>query len=310
MSGILTVTLNPAVDVSTAVERVDDTRKLRCDAALKHPGGGGINVARVITRLGGDCVALYLAGGPLGRELRRLLEEEDVLGVCAEIADETRESFSVYEKSTGRQFRFVLPGPTVSEHEWNGCIEQFESCARAADYVVLSGSLPPGIATDAYARLVRAARANGARVVLDSSGPPLRAALEAGVFLIKPSLGELCELCGRPLETETQWCEAAHDIVRKGQAQIVVLTLGSLGALLVTEHDELRARALPMTVVSAIGAGDSLLGALVWALHRGLPLAQAFRYGVAAASASLPRAGTGLCDAQEVEQLYGQVRLR
>jgi 6-phosphofructokinase 2 len=309
MSRILTVTLNPAVDVSTAVERVTDTRKLRCDAALKHPGGGGINAARVITRLGGDCTALYLAGGPLGQELRRLVDAEGVRALTTEISDETRESFAVYEKSTGRQFRFVLPGPTVSEREWQRCVEQFNACVRGANYVVLSGSLPPGMAADAYAGLVRAARSAGARVVLDSSGPPLRAALEAGVFLVKPSLGELSELSERPLASETEWRDAALTIIRNGQARIVVLTLGSLGALLVTEHAVLRARALPMTVVSAIGAGDSLVGALVWALDRDVPLAEAFRYGVAAASASLARAGTELCDTQEVARLHDQVAL-
>lgn len=309
MSRILTVTLNPAVDVSTAVAEVIDTRKLRCDAALKHPGGGGINVARVVTRLGGDCVALYLAGGPLGQELRRLVEAEGVQGIGVEIAGETRESFSVYEKSTGRQFRFVLSGPEVSAYEWQSFMARFAASTRGANYIVLSGSLPPGISAASYAGLVRAARATGARVVLDSSGPALRAALEAGVFLVKPSLGELCELSERSLTSETEWLEAALDIVHSGNAQIVALTLGSDGALLVSRQTVLRAHALPVTLVSTIGAGDALLGALVWALDRDLPLAQAFRYGVAAASASLASEGTGLCNLEEVEQLYRQVTL-
>lgn len=309
MPRIVTVTLNPAVDVSTAVDRIVDTEKLRCDAPLKHPGGGGINVARVISRLGGDCLALYPAGGPLGQELRRLVALEGVRGRCVDIAGETRESFSIYEKSTGRQLRFVMPGPVISEREWQSCVEQIESCAATARYLVLSGSLPPGIPADAYAGLARAARARGIRTLLDSSGPPLRAALEAGVFLVKPSLGELRELAGRSLASETEWREAARDIVRKGQAQVVILTLGSQGALLVSEEAVMHAPALPVTVRSAIGAGDSLVGALVWALDRNAPLAEAFRYGLAAACATLASAGTGLCSAQEVEQRYRQVNI-
>lgn len=306
---IVTVTLNPAVDVSTAVERVTDTRKLRCDAALKHPGGGGINVARMIERLSGDCVALYLAGGALGQELCRLVDEDGVRGLCIEIAGETRESFAVCEKATGRQFRFVLPGPAVSEHEWENCLAQFKTFQPTPNYLVLSGSLPPGVPADIYASFIRAARANGTRVVLDSSGPPLRAALEAGVFLVKPSLGELSELAGRTLAGEAEWHAAALELVHDGRAQIVALTLGSLGALLVTEHEVLRASALPVNVVSAIGAGDALVGALVWALDRDAALDEAFRYGLAAASASLASAGTGLCSREEVERLYRQVHI-
>jgi 6-phosphofructokinase 2 len=309
MPRVLTITLNPAVDVSTAVERVIDTRKLRCDAARKHPGGGGINVARMITRLGGDCVALYLAGGPLGEALRALVDAEGVRGLCIEIAGETRESFAVYERSTGLQFRFVLPGPCVLESEWQRCIEQFDACSPAPGYLVLSGSLPPGVPPDAYARLARAARAKGTRAVLDSSGLPLRAALEAGVFLVKPSLGELCELAGRPLGGESEWRDAALEIVRNGHAQVVVLTLGNRGALLVSEDAVLRAPALPVPVLSTIGAGDALVGALLWALDRDVSLAEAFRYGLAAASASLASEGTGLCSREAVEQFYRQVQI-
>ncbi|HEY3538624.1 MAG TPA: 1-phosphofructokinase family hexose kinase [Trinickia sp.] len=307
MPRIVTLTLNPALDVSTAVEQVIDTRKLRCDTALRHPGGGGINVARVIERLGGDCVAVYLAGGPFGEELRRLVEAENVCGQCIEIVGETRESFSVYEKSTGRQFRFVLPGPTLAEAEWRGCIARLDAFDPPPSYLVLSGSLPPGVPDDIYARLARSARSKGTRVVLDTSGPALRSALDAGVFLVKPSLGELRELTGRPLADESEWKEAALALVHAGQAHTVVLTLGGLGALLVSERAVLRAPALSVPVASAIGAGDSFLGALVWALDRDAPLEDAFRYGLAAACASLLNAGTELCKKEDIERLYRDI---
>ncbi|SAL64024.1 1-phosphofructokinase family hexose kinase [Caballeronia humi] len=214
MTDIVTVTLNPAVDVATSVERVLDTRKLRCSAARRDPGGGGVNVARVVQRLGGDCVAVYLAGGPLGHTLRQLLEAEFVASACIEIAEETRENFSVRETSTGREFRFVLPGPTVTQPEWQSCIDHLDALHAPPRYLVMSGSLPPGVAIDVYAQLTRSAQLHGTRVVLDTAGPALAAALDAGVYLVKPSLNELPGLSGRALVSEDEWHDAAQGLVQ------------------------------------------------------------------------------------------------
>jgi 6-phosphofructokinase 2 len=304
MADIVTVTLNPAVDVATSIERVLDTRKLRCSPGRRDPGGGGINVARVVQRLGGDCLALYLAGGVLGRMLTQLLDAEHVAGQCIGIAGETRENFSVYETSTGHEFRFVLPGPTVTQDEWDRCLGQVNALATPPRYLVISGSLPPGAPSDLYARLARTASARGTRVILDTSGPALAAALDAGVYLVKPSLNELRELTGQPLASEAQWRSAAHDIVRDGRARMVALTLGERGALVVSAERTWKVPALPIDVCSAIGAGDSFLAALVWALNRGAGIEEACRYGQAAASASLLSAGTGLCSRADVDRLY------
>lgn len=307
---ILTVTLNPAVDVATSVERLVESHKMRCTHAQRDPGGGGINVARVIHRLSGDsggCVALYLAGGAAGQMLRELLDAEHVKGVCIEIAGETRENFSVHETSTGREYRFVLPGPTVTASEWQACADYLTGLAAAPRYLVLSGSLPPGLPVDAWAQLARAAKARGTRVVVDTSGPALAAALEAGVYLVKPSLGELRALTGRALATEPEWRDAARQLVHEGRAQMVALTLGERGALLVSEDRALSAPALDVPVASSIGAGDSFLGAMVWALNREASLDEAFRYALAAASATLLTSGTRLCSAEEVERMAREI---
>lgn len=304
MAEILTVTLNPAVDVASSVELIEPTRKLRCTVARRDPGGGGINVARVLQRLGGDCLALYLAGGVTGRVLQDLLAAEQVAGLCIRIDGETRENFSVFETSTGREFRFVLPGPTVTEREWQSCSAYVDALNPAPRYIVLSGSLPPGAPIDIYARIASSARGRGSRVVLDTSGPALAAALEVGVFLVKPSLNELRGLTGKPLVEEQEWCEAARQIVQDGQASIVALTLGDQGALVVTGERTLRAPAFPVQVSSSIGAGDSFVAAMVWALNRGSSLDDAFRYALAAASATLLVAGTGLCKQADVERFY------
>ena len=310
MTDILTVTMNPALDVSTATERVSDTHKLRCTAAILHPGGGGINVARVLHRLGGGCVALYPAGGANGDRLGQLLDQEGLRSHCIRIAGETRESFSVHEQSSGRDFRFVLPGPELAPAEWQACLRDVAALSAPPDYLVASGSLPPGVPDDFHARLARLARERGSRLVLDSSGPALAAALAEGVYLVKPSLRELQGLTGHALATPQDRHAAALDIIRTGRAQVVALSLGEDGALLVTADRAFQARSLPVAVASSIGAGDSFLAGLLWALHRRHDLAQAFRYAMAAGAAALLAPGTALCQAADVERLQGEVDVR
>ena len=307
MTDILTVTMNPALDVSTSTDKVMDTHKLRCTAAKLHPGGGGINVARVVHRLGGDCLALYPAGGVNGQLLRQLLDQEQVRGHCIAIGGETRQSFAVHEVSSGHDYRFVLPGPELNPDEWQACLDYVSALNLPPRYLVVSGGLPPGVPDDFYVRLARLARARGSQVVLDTSGPALAAALAEGVHLVKPSLRELRELTGRPLETEQDWRAAAQQIITDGQAQIVALSLGADGALLVTADRALRARSLPVKVESTIGAGDSFVGGLLWALHSHADLEQAFRCGMAAGAAALLTAGTALCQAADVKRMQNEV---
>lgn len=310
MAEIVTVTLNPAVDVATSVEQITDRRKLRCSAAQRDPGGGGINVARVVQRLGADCVALYLRGGATGQVLQQLLDAEHVTGESIEIAGETRENFSVQETSTGHEYRFVMPGPTIAESDLQRCIDQITALGAPPRYLVMSGSLPPGAPADSYARIARSACSLGTRVVLDTSEPALAATLESGVWLAKPSLNELRALSGQPLVSEPEWIAAAEELVRDGCAEIVVLTLGERGALLMTADRILRASGLPVQVSSSIGAGDSFVAAMVWAFNRDASLDEAFHYGVAAASATLLSAGTALCKRADVERLYREVSSR
>ncbi len=307
MTDILTVTFNPAVDVATSVDAVIDTRKLRCASARRDPGGGGINVARVVQRLGGDCVAFYLAGGPTGGMLRELLRAERVTSECVAIAGETRENFAVRENATGREFRFVLPGPVVEPHEWQELIDRVCGLRLMPNYLVLSGSLPPGAPVDLYARFARAMNAHPTRVVVDSSGPALTAALDEPVYMVKASLGDLRGLTGRELLSEGALREAALQIATAKRAEVLALSLGAEGALFVTHDRFILLPALAVPVASSIGAGDSMVAGVVWALNRGSTLDEASRYGLAAASAALLSQGTGLCEAAAVEAMYRRV---
>jgi 6-phosphofructokinase 2 len=310
MTDIVTVTPNPAVDVSMSVEKIIPVRKLRGSEPRRDPGGGGINVARVIKRLGGDVCAIYPVGGSTGDVLRKLLDREGVASKTFAIADETREDFFVSETATGQQYRFILPGPELSAGEWQECLDLLARSEPFPRFVVASGSLPRGVPDDFYARLARLAKTRGARMVVDTSGPALATAVAEGVDLIKPSLREMRELAGREPSDAFEWEDAARHLVRDGKVATVALTMGHLGAVLVTRDLVLRASALAIAPVSAVGAGDSFLGALIHGLAAGAALDDCFRRAVAAGAAALLNPGTGLCLPDDVERLAGQVIVR
>ncbi|KRC10507.1 phosphofructokinase [Hydrogenophaga sp. Root209] len=305
----LCLTMNPSVDVSTHTDRVVPADKLRCGPAQRDAGGGGLNVARVVHRLGGRGSALFPAGGAAGQWLTQHLEQAGLFAHALPIAQDTRENFTVQAQDTGAEYRFVLPGPTLTEDEWQANLDAVDQWSSELSFVVASGSLPPGVPADFYARLARAARQRGVRLVLDSSGPALAAALQAGVFLVKPNLRELRELTGLPLATAVEWRAAAQALVDHGQADVVALTLGDRGALLLSRDGAWQAEALPVEVASSVGAGDSFVGALVWSLQQGDPLPQAFSWAVAAGSAALLTPGTGLCQPQDVRRLQPLVQV-
>ncbi|MDE2376940.1 1-phosphofructokinase family hexose kinase [Bradyrhizobium sp.] len=308
MPDIVTITPNPSVDLSTSVEKIIPVAKLRGTSQRRDPGGGGVNVARVVKRLGGsDVRAIYPVGGTMGEMLRRLLDAESVDSQTFPIAGETREDFFVHESSTARQYRFILPGPRLTDGEWSECLRLVASLDPFPRFVVASGSLPAGVPDDFYARVADTARRRGAKMILDTSGPALAAAVAAGVDLIKPNLREMRELAGAEPGDAGEWEVAARRIVGERQVSIVALTMGHLGAALVTRDRVWRAQPLPVTPLSAVGAGDSFLGALVWRLAAGADLPDAFRYAMAAGAAALINAGTELCRPADVERLAGQV---
>ncbi|WP_308071594.1 1-phosphofructokinase family hexose kinase [Kocuria sp. LUK] len=300
---ILTVTVNPALDLSTSTEQVVSGHKLRCGPSRLDPGGGGVNVARVVRRLGGSALALHTAGGAAGEAYRRLLEAERVPTVVVPIRGETRENVTVDETSTGRQFRFVLQGPELATEEWQSCLEAVTETVPAGGFVVASGSLPPGVPEDFYARIARTAREHGARCVVDASGPALAAALAEGVFLVKPSRRELEAHVGATLDSEARQVEAAAALVADGSAEHVALTLGEAGAVLASRSGVERLAVPPVRVVSTVGAGDSFLGAFVLRLSQGRSPAAALRAAVAAGSATAMTPATELCHRADVERL-------
>ncbi len=306
MTDILTLTLNPALDVLTTIDTVSDTHKMRCGPTLKHPGGGGVNVARVLHRLGANCVAVYLAGGVTGERHHQLMRAEKVRCHVMPMAEETRESFSVHELSSGHDFRFVLPGPQVSAAEYEAC---FDHVAQhlPKHMLVISGGLAPGIPNDFYARLSALAKQHGVRVVLDTNGPALTEALKVGVYVFKPSLHELRDLTGQDLPDLDSQVAAAQQLIHSGQAEIVAVSLGAEGALVVSATEQWRARSINVEVKTTIGAGDSFVAGMVWSLARGDSLVKAFQYGMASGAAALLAPGTSLSQAADVHYLLPQL---
>lgn len=306
--GIVTLTVNPAVDLATEVDRVEASHKLRCGPVRRDAGGGGINVARAIRRLGGDPFAIFPAGGPAGRLLDELVIADDVRHLCVPIVGETRQNIAVTEKVTGAQFRFVLPGPVLSAGEAKACLGAL-AVAVNGGYVIASGSLPPGVEGAFYRRVAAIAATCGAKFVLDTSGEALKEGLGPDVYLIKPSRRELSELEGRVLDTEEACLKAARRIVASRRASLVAVSLAERGALLVGEQMSLHASAPRVLSISSIGAGDSFLGALVLGIARGRTFAESLRAAVAAGTASLLSAGTGLCRHEDVENLMPKVEI-
>jgi 6-phosphofructokinase 2 len=307
MYTITTLTMNPALDLSYEVERVVDTHKMRAGGERADPGGGGINVARVFVRLGGNARCLYPSGGPVGVAFDSLLDEHQLVRTRIPIAGHTRASATVRETSTGREYRVVPKGPELSAAEWQACLEQVG--ALNCDYFVASGSLPTGVPDDFYAQIARKLAGSGVKFVLDSSGKALAEGLNrGGVFLVKPSQGELRSLAGRTLDSLADTTNAARDIVRKGQAEHVAVTLGHRGALLVNAEGTLFVPAIPIVARSAVGAGDSFLAAMVFRLCAGATPEEAFRYGVAAGAAAVRTPGTELCRPEDIEELYRSAR--
>jgi 6-phosphofructokinase 2 len=306
MTDILTITLNPALDVLTSIDKVSDTHKMRCGAVIKHPGGGGVNVARVLHRLGANCVAAYLAGGVTGERHHKLMSAEKVRCHVMPIADETRESFSVRETSSGNDFRFVLPGPNISAAEYEALFD-YVAQHMPKKFLVISGGLAPGVPDNFYARLATLAKQHGVRVVLDTNGPALAEALKVGVYLFKPSLRELRDLTGQDLPDEEAQIAAARQMIESGQTEIVALSLGAEGALVVSAHEHWRASAIQVDVQTTIGAGDSFVAGMVWALSREDSFLKAFQFGMASGAAALLAPGTSLSQAADVHYLLPQV---
>lgn len=301
IGSLVTVTLQPALDVSTTVDVVTPERKLRCGPTVREPGGGGINVARVADRLGAEVRAVVVAGGATGRHLVELASDEGLRTTPIMTEGETRQSFSVVERTSGSQYRFVLPGVPIDPSTIAEVAEAIKA-EPALGCLVFSGSMPPELAEGALASLID--ETSGADVIVDTSGPALREALQTRATIIKPSARELSAVVGRELDTEREVLTAAEDVLAESTVGALLVSIGPGGAFLLRRAEKpLRFRPPTVQVRSAVGAGDSMVGGLAAALCRGDDLVTATAVGVAAGTAAVITPGTGLCRADDVQRL-------
>lgn len=306
---IVTLTLNPSVDLASEAEAVRPVRKIRTVNETYDAGGGGVNVSRVVRELGGDTLAVVTSGGVAGRFLEELLEGAGVPHRPVPIAGRTRISQVVQDRSSGLEYRFIPEGPALSAAECRAALDAVAE--EAGGWLVLSGSLPRGVPEDYFAQAAREAHARGQQVVLDSSGAALRAAVvgSGGVALMKPSLGEFEALLGRELKEASDIEQAALEFARSGAARLVAVTLGHRGAVLATAEGQCwRLPAPDVPVRGASGAGDSFVAAMTLALSRGATLPDAFAWGSAAGGATVSASGTAHASRAEVERLFPIMR--
>jgi 6-phosphofructokinase 2 len=302
---ILTVTLNPCIDKSSRVEKMKPESKLRCAEVVNEPGGGGINVSKALQKLEASSVALFPAGGHNGNMLCSLLKEEGIDFHAVDTRVETRENWIVLETSTNNQYRFTFPGREVLEDTVKTLVDQIRSFAPS--FVVASGSLPPGLPDYFYGLIVKNAAAVGAKCIVDTSGPALQALKGKHAFMIKPNIGELCKMLNVDWLDKDEVPDAAQQAIRDGFAEIMVVSMGAMGAWLINSEKRYFVEAPPVEKKSTVGAGDSMVAGITYSLQKGRTLREAIQFGVACGSAATMNDGTQLFKKADAERLYTQI---
>lgn len=301
---IATITINPALDKSLVVEKLIPEKKLRCLNTAIEAGGGGINVSRAIQKLGGESIAIFPSGGLNGNCLNQILGTQNIAFKSIQVSNETRENFTVTESFANAQYRFVMPGSFLSNAEIEACITAITSLNPSPTIIVASGSLPPGVPDNFFARLAVVVKQIGAKYILDTSGIPLKLALQECVYLLKPNLSELCSLVEKDYLQLDEVDAAAQEVIKKARCEVIVVSMGPAGAMLVTANEQERIPAPVVKKLSTVGAGDSMLGGMAWMLEQGATLKEVVRFGVACGTAATMNTGSQLFKKENVLEIY------
>jgi 6-phosphofructokinase 2 len=305
---IVTLTMNPALDKSTSFDNLVPEKKIRCSQLILEAGGGGINVSKAIRKLGGESIAVFTSGGSNGKTIENLLSALDISFVPVPIKENSRENFSVAESSTNAQYRFVMPGPVMKPEEIERCLQVLADMDPRPSILVASGSLPEGVPDHFFAQLAAFCRTHQIKLIVDTSGAPLKQALEEGVFLAKPNLAELSSLVGAESLELSEVDDAALQFINAGHCEVMVVSLGAAGALLVTKDWVEQIVPPPVRKLSTIGAGDSMVAGMAWKLDAGGSYSDMCRFGVACGTAATMNPGTQLFNVDDVNRLYEWIR--
>ncbi len=305
---IYTLTLNPAVDREMTVPALAYDTVLRATDWQVDPGGKGFNVSRMLASLETASVALGYAAGRSGEFLRDSLESLDIETDFVWVAGETRTNVSIISSANGQYIKANEPGPTIGLADQEKLLAQIEAKVQPDDWWVLAGSLPPGVPTSIYADIIAIVQAAEAHTILDTSGGALKAGCAAGPFLVKPNDVEAGKLTGLSVQTRPDIIKAAQAILKTG-VENVVISLGAAGAMLVGAEAVYFAASPTIDGGNPIGAGDSMVGGLVWALSQNMDTAEALRLGIACGAATASRKGTAVGSLEQVEQLSQRIEI-
>lgn len=299
---IVTLTVNPALDKSASFSGLIAEQKIRCEEPRYDAGGGGINVSKAIHRMGGETLSIFTSGGPIGKMLEECLQKEAIPTLVIPVQNWTRENFVAFDTHTKSQYRFGFPGATLLRDEQQLILSTIKKIT--AKYIVLSGSLNEGLPSDFYQEIVKSTKVSTTKIIVDTSGPALEKAMELGVYLVKPNVGELAKLIGVDKLEMDEVADAAKKLIAKGSAEIVVVSLGPQGAVLVTKNQIEFVPAPNVARKSTVGAGDSMVGAMVWALSQNKSLKEVVHWGVACGSAATMNEGTQLFKREDAKRLF------
>ena len=301
---IVTLTMNPAVDKSTTIDKLIPEKKLRCAKMIVEAGGGGINVSKAIRKLGGETLAIFPNGGENGKILENCLHADQIPFKIIPTIGETRENVVVTETFTNAQYRFVMPGNELNEEIVKSVIILLESLPEFPSIIVASGSLPPGVPDDFYAQLATVAKKRNSKYIVDTSGDPLAIAAKAGVFLLKPNLAELSKMVGKEKLELNEVDDAAMELIARGECEIIVVSLGASGALFATKDGYEHVPAPTVKKLTTVGAGDSMVAGMTWMLSQGKSWREMVRFGVACGTAATMNTGTRLFETADAFRLY------
>ena len=308
MSKIVTITFNPCIDKSATVSQLIPERKLNCSEPHFEPGGGGINAARAIKKLGGEALAIYPSGGYSGKFFNELLAKEKIPAIIIEIENPLRENVIVLEESSNNQFRFGFPGAKLLKHEWEQCIDSIDKIT-SAEFLIASGSLPEGVPDDVFARLATVSKKKDLKLVVDTSKAALKHTANEGVYMLKPNLNELSLLLDKKELSINEISLAGKEIIAKKYCEVLLVSLGEKGAMLFTKNLELKVASPKVEKKSTVGAGDSMVAGFVLSLSQGKTFEDALKYGVACGAAATMNAGTELCNKNDADELFQRINI-
>ena len=303
---ITTLTLNPSLDKSTHFSGLLAEQKMRCEIPRYDAGGGGINVSKAILKLGGYSLCIFTSGGSSGEMLETLITNQKIESAIIKTKNWTRENFIAFDDLSQAQYRFGFPGNELLDVEIDAILKSIQDLQ--SDYLVISGSLNEGVSSDFYQKIAETAKASNIKVIVDTSGEALNKVLETGVYLIKPNIGELAKLIGVERLEMNEVAPAAQKLIEKGCAEIIVVSLGPQGAVLVTANQTEFVAAPNVVKKSTVGAGDSMVGAMTWALSQNKSLKEVVQWGVACGSAATMNEGTQLFNVVDASRLFMELQ--